>query len=90
MDDWTTEAAFDGGISNEANKRFVLHDREIDTPTLSPECQQPSHQSVIRMSRPSRLAATGQNPASTNTRSRHGNPLCNNGFRRSDILITLW
>ena len=46
MDDWTTEAAFDNGISTEANKRFVLHDREIDTPTLSPECQQPSHESV--------------------------------------------
>ena len=27
------------GISTEANERFVLHDHEIDTPTLSPECQ---------------------------------------------------
>ena len=86
---WMNEAAFDNGISTEANKRFVLHDREIDTPTLSSECQQPSHQSAIRMSRPSRLAATGQNPASTSIRSRHGDPLCITGFRRSDILVTL-
>jgi len=46
MANWTTEAAFDDGISTEATERFVLHDRAIDTPTLSPECQQPSHQSV--------------------------------------------
>ena len=41
-----TSTTPDDGISTEANERFVLHDREIDTPTLSPECQQPSHQSV--------------------------------------------
>ncbi len=41
-----TSTTPDDGISTEANERFVLHDREIDTPTLSPECQQPCHQSV--------------------------------------------
>ena len=34
-----TSTTPDDGISTEANERFVLHDREIDTPTLSPECQ---------------------------------------------------
>jgi hypothetical protein len=42
------------------------------------------------VSRNLQLAATGQNPASTNTRWRHGDPLCINGSRRSDILVTLW
>ncbi len=41
-----TSTTPDDGISTEPNERFVLHDREIDTPTLSPECQQPCHQSV--------------------------------------------
>ncbi|MFV1962423.1 MAG: hypothetical protein ACC658_11395 [Acidimicrobiia bacterium] len=40
------ETAFHGEISTEANGRFVLHDRGIDTPTLSPESSQPSHQSL--------------------------------------------
>lgn len=81
MANWTTKVAFDDGISTEANERFVLHDREIDTPTLSPEC----YQSVRTL----RLVATDQNPASTNTRRQHGDPLCINGSRRSDTLITL-
>mgnify|MGYP001813980489 CR=1 FL=1 len=34
-----TSTTPDYGLSTEANERFVLHDREIDTPTLSPECQ---------------------------------------------------
>jgi hypothetical protein len=46
MANWMNEAAIDGRISIEPNQRSVLHDREIDTPTLSPECSQPSPQSV--------------------------------------------
>ena len=34
-----TSTTPDDGISTGANERFVLHDREVDTPTLSPECQ---------------------------------------------------
>ena len=41
-----TSTTPDEGISTEANERFVLHDHEIDTPTLSRECSQPSPQSV--------------------------------------------
>ena len=33
----STEAAFDSRISTVIDERFVLHVREIDTPTLSPE-----------------------------------------------------
>ena len=39
-------ATVDGRISTAIAERCVLHDRAVDTPTLSPECQQPSHQSV--------------------------------------------
>jgi hypothetical protein len=39
-------AATECRVSTEADECFGLHDRAIDTPTLSPECQQPSHQSV--------------------------------------------
>jgi len=39
-------AAIDGGISTVMAERCVLHVHEIDTPTLSPKCQQPSHQSL--------------------------------------------
>jgi len=34
---WMNEAAFDGGNSAVPDERFMLHVREIDTPTLSPE-----------------------------------------------------
>ena len=76
------EIGLDVGISTEANERFLIHIQRIDIPTLSPEC----YQSVKTL----QLAATDQNPASRNTRWRHGDPLCINGFRRSDILVTLW
>jgi len=44
---WMNQVAFDDRISTSATGRSLLHDRAIDTPTLSPECHQPSHQSVI-------------------------------------------
>jgi len=78
MDDRTTAAVIEDGISAGASDRFILHDREVDTPTLSRECQEPSHP-----------LAAGPNPVSTNTQRRYGNPLCINGSRRSDILVTL-
>ncbi len=39
------EAAFDD-VPAEAEVCLVLHVGEVDTPTLSPECQEPSHQNV--------------------------------------------
>ena len=85
MDDRTTAAVIEDGISAGASDRFILHDREVDTPTLSPECQPLSRE----CQEPSHPLAAGPNPVSTNTQRRYGNPLCINGSRRSDILVTL-
>jgi len=40
------QIAINGRLPVVADARVALHIHEIDTPTLSPECQQPSHQSV--------------------------------------------
>jgi len=37
------ETAFDGRIPTEANESSLLHVQGIDSPTLSPECQEPSN-----------------------------------------------
>ncbi|RLE14656.1 MAG: hypothetical protein DRJ28_05380 [Actinobacteria bacterium] len=50
---WMNKIAVDDRISTEANERFLVHIQGIDPPTLSPKCQQPSHQSVTRVSRTS-------------------------------------
>lgn len=47
----SNEAAIDGKISTEANEGFLLHVREVDVPTPSPECSQPFQQSVRRVFR---------------------------------------
>ncbi len=39
-------AGFEDRISTVIDERCVLHVHELNTPTLSPKCQQPSHQSV--------------------------------------------
>lgn len=43
----TSDAAFKSENSIVIDEGVVLHDREVDTTTLSPECHQPCHQSVI-------------------------------------------
>ena len=44
------QVAVDDRISTAATERFLVHTQQIDPPTLSPECHQPSHQNVITVS----------------------------------------
>ena len=41
------EATIDSDVSAGASRHFLLHIHELDPPTLSPECPQPCHQSVV-------------------------------------------